>query len=301
MKNIKKKVSIRKGTAQEKTLINSKPKDLTTLNVKNTNVIAFKTIIDEEQKKETHFLKVCSNCEKKYTTTNKENKTCSDECQQANQIRGGEKYIYQPKNSEIKSDFNFLLYAKRKARTNEEQPIIDLSTAHKYITDLLPNSEFIYIELDLNKIINSDPCTMIARCLILKDMTRKNSKEMYIYFIVKNEFYSYEDFLNEKINELLDSEDGEYIRKELNINELSFNPEVNFQNFTFYINENLILTAIDEKRNYVKFNELKEQINYNNALPYLNKQSIEFNQAMKKQSFEYNQIVNKAIAKLPTI
>ena len=109
-------------TAKEPTQQPENGKEKTT-KANNLNLIAFKRIKgNAEQNATTYFLKACSNCNSKFATENRENETCSDECQNDNRIRGGGRFLTETNPSDIANSFDLEEYPKR----NETQTIAQL-------------------------------------------------------------------------------------------------------------------------------------------------------------------------------
>jgi flagellar biosynthesis GTPase FlhF len=83
--------------------------------VDNTNLLAFKRIKGngEQSTTTTHYLKECTNCKKKYTTDNREARTCCDSCAHDNKVRGAKRHVFEANPADIESDFDINNFSKR--------------------------------------------------------------------------------------------------------------------------------------------------------------------------------------------
>lgn len=103
---------------------------------KNRNLKAFQRGTDEQGNKTIYFLKICSNCGTEYKTENREAKTCSDDCQHDNTIRGSEKIVFYPSPSQIESSFNIHIIKERN-ENKENAELKEFKRGYeKYISEL---------------------------------------------------------------------------------------------------------------------------------------------------------------------
>lgn len=84
--------------------------------IDNTNLLAFNRAGGI-----TLYLKECTNCKKKYTTENREARTCNDHCAHDNKTRGSERYLWQANPTEIASNFDIENYLRRNEKHTPHQ------------------------------------------------------------------------------------------------------------------------------------------------------------------------------------